>query len=83
MNPNVRAGQRGGNRNFGLEGAGKGDGDRTTDPIAYNANLDEVNFPRVAPKDDPSFRRTKEGRYVKVFGAAQEKPSEGNEEWPT
>lgn len=83
MNPQIKSGPRGGNRSFGLHGAGKGDGDRTADAVAYNENLDEVNFPRVAPKDDPSFRRTKEGRYVKVFGNAKEKQHEGNETWPT
>jgi len=83
MNPQIKSGQRGSNRSFGLEGAGKGDSDRTTDAVAYAENLDEVNFPRVHPSNDPSFRRTKAGRYVKSFGTAVAKQSEGNEEWPT
>ena len=72
MNPQIKSGQRGGNRNFGLVGAGKGDSDRTTDAAAFNENLGEVNFPRVHPSEDQSFKRVKAGRYVKTYGKPKE-----------
>jgi len=82
MNKQIKSGQRGSNRHFGLEGSGKGDSDRTTDAAAYAENLNEVAFPRVAPQDDPSFRRTKAGRYVKSYGMSQKTYEQTNEAWP-
>ena len=80
MNKQIKSGQRGGNRNFGLEGAGKGDSDRTTDAVAYAENLNEVAFPRVHPSEDQSFKRVKAGRYVKTYG----KPKEHEQStWPS
>lgn len=70
MNPNIRSGAKG-NRNFGLHtGPGKGDADRTTDATAYQANLTEVNFPRVPASQDPTFTKTKRG-YTKSYGPTQ------------
>jgi len=66
MNRQIKSGQRGSNRSFGLEGAGKGDGDRTTDTTAYNARLAEINFSRRHPRDD-GLRKTKRG-WVKSYG---------------
>jgi|KBSSwiStaDraftv2_1062776.scaffolds.fasta_scaffold223880_7 hypothetical protein len=66
MNPNIKHGG-GGNRNFGLKGAGKGDADRTSDKTAYNENLEGVAFPRVALSADPTFFKTKRG-YKKIYG---------------
>jgi hypothetical protein len=82
MNSHIRSGQRGGNRNFGLVGAGKGSADRTTDAVAYNTHLGEVNFPRVPANEDPEFRRVKSGRYIKSYGTAQKKYEQTNETWP-
>lgn len=61
----------GNSRSFGLEGAGKGDGDRTCDKDAFDKNMDEVNFPHVPASQDPSFQKTKRG-YVKVYGQREE-----------
>lgn len=77
MNPNIKHGG-GGNRNFGLEGAGKGDSDRTHDKTAYNENLDAVNFPRVPVSADPTFTKSKRG-YKKVFGV--EDKTKPNPNW--
>lgn len=43
MNKSYNTGQMGGSRNFGLEGAGKGDGDRTADMGSYNENLADIS----------------------------------------
>ncbi len=37
-----KTGAKGGNRNFGLIGAGKGCQDRTTDRAAFNSNFDLI-----------------------------------------
>ena len=70
MNPNIRSAAKG-NRNFGLEGAGKGDSDRTTDATAYASNLAEVNFPRLPASRDSTFTKSKRG-YKKVYGIHNE-----------
>ena len=75
MNPHIMSGQHTrGNRNFGLEGAGKGDGDRTSDKTAYDENLAQVQFSGVPASQDPSFVKSKRG-YKKVFGPREVKDS--------
>lgn len=43
----------GASRDFGTEGAGKGDSDRTTDRDAYASNYSEIDWSPKAPKFVP------------------------------
>jgi hypothetical protein len=70
MNPNIKS-AAGGNRSFGLHGAGKGDADRTSDVTAYNERLMEIEFPRVHPSLDEAFTKSRRG-YKKVYGVTKE-----------
>jgi len=67
MNKQIKSGPRGSNRNFGLEGAGKGDSDRTSDQTAYNERFAEVNFGARTHPSESGFRRTKRG-WKKTYG---------------
>lgn len=58
---------RAGNRNFGIEGAGKGDADRTDNKEQFAQNFSEIKFDRVPCKQDQQFQKTKRG-YRKTYG---------------
>ena len=58
------------NRSILNHGTGKGDKDRTTNPAAFNANLEGIKFSGVPATEDLTFRKTGQGRAVKSYGSA-------------
>ena len=64
------------NRDFGLNGPGKGDADRTTNRKAFEKNLSEIPF---NPADKTGFKKVSEGRFRKKYGTPDPMPSAPSE----
>lgn len=58
-------------RDFGLDGAGKGDADRTTNVKKFQENLAAINF---HPEVDSGFKKVGTGRFKKSYGKPAPKP---------